>query len=255
MPNSKTQSPREDKILTDQNAQDLAREQAEVGSHRGSVGRHLGATMVGERLAAHRFECLDPGYPGWVWEVTVTRIPRSKKVTVCEVERQPSESALLAPAWVPWEERLRPGDISRTDVLPYEANDPRLVSGFEQTDMELAENLLSSPMGNGRSRSLSQVGIDQAAQRWYNSERGPVRGSLKRAQCSTCGFLLKMCGSLRQVFGVCANEWSPDDGCVVSLNHSCGAHSETDTTKRRPQWPIVPPRLDEVGIDVEIFER
>lgn len=255
MPNSKTQSLRQDKILADQAAQELAREQAEKVSHPGSVGQHVGVTMIADRLAAHRFECLDPGYPGWVWEVTLTRMPRSKKVTVCEVERQPSQDALLAPAWVPWGERLRPGDLSRSDVLPYEANDPRLVSGFEQTDMELAEELLVSPLGNGRPRSISPLGIDLAAQRWYNSERGPVRGSLKRSQCSTCGFLLKMCGSLRQVFGICANEWSPDDGSVVSLNHSCGAHSETDTTKRRAQWPVTPSRLDEVGIDVQVFDR
>jgi hypothetical protein len=30
------------------------------------------------------------------------------------------------------------------------------------------------------------------------------------------------------VFGVCANAWSPSDGQVVSLDHGCGAHSESD---------------------------
>ena len=28
------------------------------------------------------------------------------------------------------------------------------------------------------------------------------------------------------MFGACANEWSPSDGLVVSLDHGCGAHSE-----------------------------
>ena len=37
-----------------------------------------------------------------------------------------------------------------------------------------------------------------------------------------------MAGALRAVFGVCANGWSPSDGQVVSLDHGCGAHSETD---------------------------
>ena len=34
--------------------------------------------------------------------------------------------------------------------------------------------------------------------------------------------------ALRAVFGVCANAWSPSDGQVVSLDHGCGAHSESD---------------------------
>jgi hypothetical protein len=34
-------------------------------------------------------------------------------------------------------------------------------------------------------------------------------------------------GSLGAVFGVCANGQSPEDGTVVSLDHGCGAHSET----------------------------
>jgi hypothetical protein len=37
-----------------------------------------------------------------------------------------------------------------------------------------------------------------------------------------------MAGALRAVFGVCANAWSPSDGQVVSLDHGCGAHSESD---------------------------
>ena len=43
----------------------------------------------------------------------------------------------------------------------------------------------------------------------------------------TKGFM-PMAGALRAVFGVCANGWSPSDGQVVSLDHGCGAHSETD---------------------------
>ena len=46
------------------------------------------------------------------------------------------------------------------------------------------------------------------------------------AQCSTCGFYWPLAGALRQVFGVCANEYAPDDGKVVAADHGCGAHSE-----------------------------
>ena len=42
---------------------------------------------------------------------------------------------------------------------------------------------------------------------------------------------------MRQMFGVCANEWSPSDGKVVSLDHGCGAHSQTDVPSMPSDWP------------------
>ena len=42
----------------------------------------------------------------------------------------------------------------------------------------------------------------------------------------TCGFLVRLGGLLGQAFGVCANEYSPSDGHVVTIDHGCGAHSE-----------------------------
>ena len=52
------------------------------------------------------------------------------------------------------------------------------------------------------------------------------------------------------VFGVCANEWSPDDGKVVSLDHGCGAHSETGNEPVPTEWPESAPLIDELRIDV-----
>jgi hypothetical protein len=50
---------------------------------------------------------------------------------------------------------------------------------------------------------------------------------------------------------VCANEWSPDDGKVVSFDHGCGAHSETGVTHRGHDWEQSDPVLDE--LDIEVF--
>ncbi len=230
-------------------AVEIAEEAAREVVREGAVGEHLGATMVGERLAIHRFASLSEGYPGWAWEVSVARAPRSKKVTICEVDLIPGSGALLAPPWVPWSDRLEPGDVSRTDTLPYEANDSRLMAGFEQTEEEGADRRAIDQIGYGRPRVLSPEGIDEAAKRWYDSPRGPVSGTRSKAMCANCGFLVKISGSLGTVFGVCANGWSPDDGSVVSLDHSCGAHSETDQSKRRPQWPVIPSRIDDMEID------
>lgn len=238
---------RRDQLLLD--SVDEAREAAEEIARRGTVGEHLGAVMIGERLALHRFASTDSGYPGWVWEVSLARAPRAKKVTVCEADLAPGHGALLAPEWVPWSDRLEPGDMSRADVLPYEANDPRLQSGFEQTQEEGADARPIDEIGYGRPRVLSQDGLDQAAQRWYNSARGPVPGTKTSAMCSNCGFLVKVTGSLGTLFGVCANGWSPDDGGIVSMDHTCGAHSETDQPARRAQWPVMPSRIDDFGVE------
>ena len=62
-----------------------------------------------------------------------------------------------------------------------------------------------------------------------------------------------MAGSARSVFGVCANEWSPYDGQVVSMDHGCGAHSETDSPKQKKLWDPTSPVIDEA--DLEVVEK
>ncbi len=247
----RNRSVRKDTLVMD--AVSVAREAALTVAKEDALGEHQGVQMVADRMAAHRFACLEPGYPGWMWEVTVARAPRSKKVTVCEIGLVPGPDALLAPKWVPWRDRLEPGDLTRADVLPYDANDARLQNGFEDVDSTEAELAGLDEMGHGPKRVLSQYGLDLAADRWYDSPRGPAPGVKPEAMCASCGFLLKMQGSMGSLFGVCANEWSPDDGTVVSFDHSCGAHSETDQPKRRSQWPVVPSRIDDEEIVFEEF--
>ena len=54
------------------------------------------------------------------------------------------------------------------------------------------------------------------------------------AHCLTCGFMVRLSGPLGRVFGACANEFAPDDGKVVSVDHGCGAHSDGEVPGRRP---------------------
>ena len=219
-----------------------------------AVGEHVDAKMVDDRLSLHRFECLEEGYPGWFWEVSVARAPHARDVTVCEVNLIPGPDALLAPEWVPWAERLEPDDVSRTDVLPYDADDPRLQPAFEDVAEKEGDNPLEEvvgAVGYGRPRVLSQHGLDEAAQRWYESERGRTPRTKPKETCGNCGFLIPLSGPLGSLFGVCANEWSPDDGTVVSLDHTCGSHSETDVPALRSQWPSVPARLDDYELEID----
>lgn len=102
----RTRTPKQDPVLTEAVA--LARE-AVVDSPQGeqAVGEHLGVVVHEDRLLTHLFECRLRGYPGWTWYATVARAPRTKHVTVCESGLIAGPDSLLAPDWVPWEERMQ----------------------------------------------------------------------------------------------------------------------------------------------------
>ena len=232
-------------------AVELAREAAAAIAEDGTVGEHLGMEMVDERLATHYFACTATSYPGWRWAITLARVPRGKVATVCETNLVPGEGALLSPEWVPYAERLAPGDLGAGDVLPYKEEDPNLEFGFEATGDEDVDQMAIWELGLGRKRVLSAEGREAAAQRWYEGDSGPHAEVAEKAPapCSTCGFFVPMAGALRSFFGVCANAWSPSDGRVVSLDHGCGAHSEVDVERHEPV-PMGEPLVDEIAYDL-----
>lgn len=234
---------------------DQARDAAiDSADHASDVGEHLGVQSVGERLVAHAFACELKGYVGWQWSVVVARAPRARTATICEVTLLPGADALLAPAWLPWSERLRPGDLGPGDVLPFRADDPRLEPGYVSSGNSEEDEVAIGELALARARILSRDGRDEAAARWYESDRGPATPVAihSSAPCGECGFFVALTGTLGQVFGVCANEWSPDDGRVVSADHGCGAHSETDAPAATSQWPDQQPLLDEARVYVEV---
>ncbi|WP_243742285.1 DUF3027 domain-containing protein [Actinorugispora endophytica] len=223
------------------------------------VGEHIGAQVEGDRVVTHLFACLDPAYPGWHYAVTVVRAARAKYVTVNESVLLPGAEALLAPEWLPWKERLRPGDLGVGDLLPSSADDERLMPGYSQAaEDETAEDGYDKQMvwelGLGRARVLSETGREAAAERWYTGTSGPDSpiANAAPAKCATCGFMTPLAGEFRQMFGVCANEYAPDDGRVVSLDHGCGAHSEAELPAGGPE-PLTPV-VDEMGYDNIVFD-
>ncbi|MDK7055521.1 DUF3027 domain-containing protein, partial [Escherichia coli] len=84
-------------------------------------------------VAVHRFAADLPGYRGWEWHVVVACAPGTQQATVSEVALVPGETALQAPEWVPYEERLRPGDLGPRDLLPAAVGDERLDGDDLQT--------------------------------------------------------------------------------------------------------------------------
>ena len=168
---STTTLPKKDLVLAD--AVELARAEAEKVAEPGTVGPHLGVEMLGERLAMHWFECLSPGYLGWRWGVSVARVSRSRTATVCETNLLAGPDAILAPEWLPYAQRLAPGDIGPGDVLPARPDDPHLEAGFEATGDEDVDQVAFWELGLGRPRVLSAEGRDVAATRWYTGSAGP----------------------------------------------------------------------------------
>lgn len=242
-----------DKFLAEQ--VELARQALEPIANEGEIGEYVGCSVEAERLVTHAFSCLKPGYVGWHWVTTLTRIPRVKNATVCEIDLIPGENALLAPRWIPWAERLEPGDNRREDTLPYIADDPRLEVASRESLEAVKKSSALDESDLQRPRVLSSRGRAEAAKRWYESVQGPLRNNGRRLRrpdhtCVDCGFMLKISGSLQGLFGVCANGWSPDDGKVVSLDHTCGAHSETDVKLDNSHWEAPPNRLDENDLEV-----
>lgn len=244
------------KVLEDQQlgaAIELAREAAVIEAEAASVGEHLEMAMEDERLATHLFACLHPGYVGWRWAVTVARAPEQDEITVCDVVLLPGPDSLVAPPWVPWSERVQPGDLGVGDVLVTPTDDLRLIAGLTgEDDLETASS--ASPLngfwelGLGRVRVLSVVGRDEAAERWFEGDMGPSAAMAKSApnNCSTCGFLLPIGGPLGQMFGVCANLIAPADGHVVAMNYGCGGHSEVTL---EVSVPLAENATDEFGWD------
>ena len=193
----------------------------------GEVGEHLGVEVDEARVVTHSFAALEKGYVGWRWAVTVARADGTDEVTVDEVVLLPGSGALLAPAWVPWSERIQPGDLSPGDLLPTAPDDPRLVPSFEDDEQQDLLFALDRELGLGREKVLSLEGRELAAERWWDGEAGPFAPLAKAAPapCRTCGFLVPLAGGLSRAFGACANGQAPDDGRVVALGHGCGAHS------------------------------
>jgi hypothetical protein len=238
-------------------AVDLAREAAVDTAEAIGVGQYLGAQADDDRVVSHFFACPHPAYTGWRWSVTVARASRAKVVTIDEVVLLPGQDAIIAPAWVPWRDRIQPGDLSPGDLLPTDEDDPRLVPTYLAGDVsEEWERSVVDEIGLGRSRVLSLEGRELASQRWYESEQGPDSPLAQSApgHCVGCGFLVRLAGPLSETFGVCANEFANDDGRVVALNHGCGAHSEAQLRKKQLPPPLPDHVFDSVSVDdYEVF--
>lgn len=208
--------------LLGQRAVNVARE-ALRELDQGQVGEHIGVSGLSNNAATHRFEATVPGYTGWEWNAVVACATGSDYITVSEVALVPAPTgeALQAPDWVPYSDRLRPGDLGPGDLMEPAHDDERLTAD------SFAPDAVTFP-GRETAQYLTKTGLDAAKNRWRRGDFGPNSAHASQAalQCKTCAFFIPAGEPLGDNFGVCANEYSAD-GRVVSAVYGCGAHSET----------------------------
>ena len=84
---------------------DVARAAAVENAGEKAVSKFVELIDEGDGAFSFVFEARLEGYQGWLWSVTLFD-SGDEAPTISEVVLLPGEQALLAPAWVPWSERL-----------------------------------------------------------------------------------------------------------------------------------------------------
>lgn len=97
------------------------------------VGAFVEAIDMGDGVTDFRFTTEYRGYEGWQWSVTLFHDEELDRWTVNESSLVPTDQALRPPEWVPWKDRLEPTDLSVTDSIGTDPDDPRLEEGFRRT--------------------------------------------------------------------------------------------------------------------------
>lgn len=219
-----------------------------------AVGSLVDAVAVDEVATIASFAAELPGYRGWRWSVTVAQVG-DDPATISEVVLLPGADALLAPVWVPWDQRVRPEDLGPGDLLPTPADDERLVPGYLQSEDPAVEDL-ATELGLGRVRVMGREGRDAIAEAWHDGPFGPDSEMARQApgQCIDCAFYLPLAGSLGGLFGACGNEYAPASGRVVDAGYGCGAHSEAAAATVHPA-EIPDAVIDELQMEVHARPR
>ena len=117
-----------------------------VSDEDGQVGDFVEAIDLGDNVTDFRFESRVRGYEGWQWSVTLYHDVELDHWTVNESSLVPTDKALRPPKWIPWKDRLEPGDLAVTDSIGTDPDDPRMEEGFRKTqDAETSDDTDDKP--------------------------------------------------------------------------------------------------------------
>ena len=116
---------------------DLARAAAVENATEKSVSSFVELIDEGDGAFSFVFESKLEGYKGWLWSVTLYD-SGYEAPTISEVVLLPGENALLAPAWVPWSERLADYQALQAELEKQAALDAE-EAALKETDEETEE--------------------------------------------------------------------------------------------------------------------
>ena len=168
------------------------------------VGEHLGYVAEDERVVTHLFACARAGLPrlalGGHRRPGAAPEDRDRR----RGRAAPRRRGDHRPEWLPYRDRIQPGDLSPGDLLPTEEDDPRLVPATspatprDESSTRTGCATSSTSSGLGRARVLSLGGPRpgrRALVRRQPRPDSPLAQSAP-ATCETCGFLVRLAGPL-----------------------------------------------------------
>ena len=153
----------------------IARAAAVEYAETAKVGAFIEAVDEGDNSVTYLFASSIKGYQGWRWSVTLFE-QDSSNPTVSEVVLLPGEASILAPAWVPWSERLADWKALQIELEAQaaleaaelaEADDE---SGDEDTDAEGSDKWDDTDDGDDAEVSESEPQSEESAGAEADSE-------------------------------------------------------------------------------------
>ena len=121
--------------MTSHDLRSMAFEVASEQAPHGAVGDFIESQTEDDGSQTFTFASRLKGYVGWRWSVNLFEDAVSNGVTVSEILLLPSESALVAPDWVPWSERLADYKALQAELAAQAAADGE-ESDVDDTDEE-----------------------------------------------------------------------------------------------------------------------
>ena len=104
---------------------------------------------------------------------------------------------------MPWDQRIRPGDLSPGDLLAPPAEDPRLVPGYVLSGDPAVDDV-AAEVGFGRRQVLSEWGVPTppSGGTTVTTVRSPRWHAAPGGSAATAAGLLPLAGTLGTMFGV-----------------------------------------------------
>lgn len=131
---------------------EVARAAAVENAGEKAISKFVELIDEGDGAFSFVFEAKLEGYQGWHWSVTLFD-GGDEAPTISEVVLLPGENALLAPAWVPWSERLADWKALQIELEAQAALEAQ----------EAAENVDGEDEDEDETDDLDEVEVDEDA--------------------------------------------------------------------------------------------